>query len=526
MQDAPATIRCLPGLPADSGTWYLPLCDWTASELLEAALEVDPDERRRGHGQVLAVDPALTLWCACRAANEGATVPTIADLAAWLDRHAAQLGASWTEEGPSLERPIDRGACVELAGAAVALAHQVAALAEQQAPQLAEPARLLALLHAAPKWLHLASAEARKPIPSDHPACLPGWLSSALTAIAARVETPGPLPDRHLPVVEPPVRGPSPANVAALVAAALCMPPESPMGGQLAAREGASRGESDPAWDQVRLRWQAQWPPLGKCWPRLWLCLARQRELESSFQECLEREKLAALKELAYGASHEINNPLTNISTRAQTLLRDEPDPERRRKLATINSQAFRAHEMISDLMLFARPPELQLSQVDLNPLVAQLVDELRPRAAAQQTDLGWQPSAEPIPILADPVQLSVAIVALAHNALEALGHGGRVDLVTRLDAAGQSVGETWAEVLLRDSGPGLDPRARRHLFDPFFSGREAGRGLGFGASKAWRIVTRHGGRIVVHSSPGQGTTLTLRLPRDGPRPRTPARDS
>ena len=71
-----------------------------------------------------------------------------------------------------------------------------------------------------------------------------------------------------------------------------------------------------------------------------------------------------ALKELAYGASHEINNPLANIAARAQTLLEDEPDPERRRKLTAIHRQAMRAHEMIADLMLFARPPKLELADV------------------------------------------------------------------------------------------------------------------------------------------------------------------
>ncbi len=75
------------------------------------------------------------------------------------------------------------------------------------------------------------------------------------------------------------------------------------------------------------------------------------------FERRLEEEKLAALVELAYGASHEINNPLANIATRAQVLLREEPHPERRRMLSAIHAQAMRAHEMIADLMLFARPP-------------------------------------------------------------------------------------------------------------------------------------------------------------------------
>src|SRR5881398_3841488 len=86
----------------------------------------------------------------------------------------------------------------------------------------------------------------------------------------------------------------------------------------------------------------------------------------SEFLRAVEAAKLQALYNFAYGLSHEINNPLANIATRAQTLLADEKDPERRRKLATIVQQAFRAHEMIADLMLFARPPALRLEEIDL----------------------------------------------------------------------------------------------------------------------------------------------------------------
>ena len=96
--------------------------------------------------------------------------------------------------------------------------------------------------------------------------------------------------------------------------------------------------------------------------------LARLEELEHRFAEAVERAKLEAMKELAYGAGHEINNPLANIATRAQTLLQEETDPEKRRKLAAINAQAFRAHEMIADLMLFARPPQGELVPLTILP--------------------------------------------------------------------------------------------------------------------------------------------------------------
>ena len=91
-----------------------------------------------------------------------------------------------------------------------------------------------------------------------------------------------------------------------------------------------------------------------RCWSRR---LRQSAQLETDFDERLQTAKLDSLKEFAYGAGHELNNPLANIASRAQTLLREETHPDRRRRLAAINTQAFRAHEMLADMMLFARPP-------------------------------------------------------------------------------------------------------------------------------------------------------------------------
>ncbi|HEY5315229.1 MAG TPA: histidine kinase dimerization/phospho-acceptor domain-containing protein, partial [Pirellulales bacterium] len=109
--------------------------------------------------------------------------------------------------------------------------------------------------------------------------------------------------------------------------------------------------------------------------------LARLELLEHRFQETLESEKLESLAEWAAGAGHEINNPLAVITGRAQLLARDEPDPQRRRELAVIRTQAQRVHEMIADLMLFARPPEPELQPCPLAELLEQIVRELQPRA-------------------------------------------------------------------------------------------------------------------------------------------------
>jgi signal transduction histidine kinase len=230
----------------------------------------------------------------------------------------------------------------------------------------------------------------------------------------------------------------------------------------------------------------------------------------AEFEARLEQEKLAALVELAYGAGHEINNPLANIAARAQTLLDDETDPERRRKLAAIHRQAMRAHEMIADLMLFARPPKLEISEFDLRQIVEQVVDEQQEIARERSIALSCDAGTSPITVAADATQLAVAIAAVVTNALEAVSQEGHVEV-----SVGQRLEDevSWAEVVVRDNGPGISKNVRPHIFDPFFSGREAGRGLGFGLSKCWRIVTNHGGRIEVNSAECGGACFSILLP-------------
>jgi len=233
---------------------------------------------------------------------------------------------------------------------------------------------------------------------------------------------------------------------------------------------------------------------------------------EIDFQSQLEIEKLEALAEFAAGAAHEINNPLAVIAGRAQLLLRGERDSERRRELAVINGQAMRIHEMIADLMLFARPPQPQMAQCDLATLVSSLVTEFRPKAIDRDINLSFDGPGGPLVILADALQLSVALKAIVENALAVLVSGGTINILVRRNQDDGHV--TAAEIVIRDTGPGISPEVRRHLFDPFYSGRGAGRGLGMGLAKCWRIVTNHFGRIDVESSPGHGAAFTIRLPQ------------
>ncbi|MBU4398588.1 MAG: hypothetical protein KKE86_04550 [Planctomycetes bacterium] len=263
--------------------------------------------------------------------------------------------------------------------------------------------------------------------------------------------------------------------------------------------------------------------------------LARLKVLESDFQQALDAEKLEAMAEFAAGAGHEINNPLTVISGRAQLLLREETDPERRHALALISAQAMRVHEMIADMMLFARPPRPELQPVDVVELVDEMIVELSHRCERQETTirrtaakkgtgpicrngpegaehkLDLSPFSPPVFVEADPVQIGVALRAICRNSLEALQSGGCIEIRIAHEGRQDSTGEVL--IFIRDDGPGIKPEERRHLFDPFYSARQAGRGLGLGLSKAWRIIANHGGRIEVDSQPGRGATFTVKLP-------------
>jgi signal transduction histidine kinase len=221
------------------------------------------------------------------------------------------------------------------------------------------------------------------------------------------------------------------------------------------------------------------------------------------------REKMESMKQLAYGASHEINNPLANIASRAQTLLMDEPDPDRRMRLAKINEQAFRAHEMIADMMLFAHPPRPEFACVDPLQIVQTVIAEMEPRASQQQTQIRVQSCAVEA-TAADATQLAMAIRALIQNSLDALQQSGTI----LVEVAGPTNAERrLLEIAVSDDGPGIPTHVMPHLFDPFYCGREAGRGLGFGLSKAWRIAELHDGEILAESPSGGGARFRLRIP-------------
>jgi signal transduction histidine kinase len=178
-------------------------------------------------------------------------------------------------------------------------------------------------------------------------------------------------------------------------------------------------------------------------------------------------------------------------------------------KLAKINEQAFRAHEMIADMMLFAHPPSPEFRQADPAVIVRQVIEELMSAGEFQSANLDVDVPESLPPIWVDPDQLAVALRAVVQNSVEATGAGGQIAIRAVADAG------PWAtEISVSDNGPGFPPDQLEHVFDPFYSGREAGRGLGFGLSKAWRIAQLHDGEIEAANAGHRGAIVTIRLPR------------
>ncbi|TXT21941.1 MAG: ATP-binding region ATPase domain-containing protein [Planctomycetota bacterium] len=224
------------------------------------------------------------------------------------------------------------------------------------------------------------------------------------------------------------------------------------------------------------------------------------------------RAKLEALAEFAAGAGHEINNPVATIVGRAELLLKGEASPERRQALITIGAQALRIRDMIGDAMLFARPPKPEPKPLNLVDVVGEVVRKLDETARTKSLKC-IQKGESPVPILADPVQLRVVISNLLLNSMTASAVSGMITVESSSQAADS---RNWAVLVVHDRGVGLSALEREHLFDPFFSGRQAGRGLGFGLCKCWRIVERHGGRIDCESSSENGTTFRVTWPASG----------
>jgi PAS domain S-box-containing protein len=218
-------------------------------------------------------------------------------------------------------------------------------------------------------------------------------------------------------------------------------------------------------------------------------------------------ERMASLGLLAAGVAHEVNTPLTGISSYTQMLLEAAgPDDPQRPVLEKIEKQTFRAARIVNGLLNLSRPTAADDSEravVDLNAVATDVLALLEHQFDKGRVRVRRELAAAPVPIVGFEFKLQQVFLNLFLNARDAMASGGWLTIVTRLDG-GQAVAE------VSDTGSGVAPEHLARIYDPFFTTKELGRGTGLGLSIAYGIVQEHGGSIHCESAVGQGTRFVL----------------
>jgi PAS domain S-box-containing protein len=272
--------------------------------------------------------------------------------------------------------------------------------------------------------------------------------------------------------------------------------------------------------------------------------------LKQAQSRLVQSEKLASLGQLVAGVAHEINNPLAFVTNNIVVLQRDfaslhgllklyqscdatiataEPAvaeqirnvAERMDLVYTLENLAEtltrsreglkRIQQIVRDLRDFSRQETVGEMQegVDLNAGITSTINIVRGRARARGVELEAELSDLP-GVTCSPSKINQVILNLVANAIDACSAGGKVTVRSR-------PGRQGAEIEIADNGSGITPEVREKIFDPFFTTKPQGQGTGLGLSISHGIIADHGGSIAVNSTPGQGASFVVRLPRTGP---------
>jgi two-component system sensor histidine kinase HydH len=222
-------------------------------------------------------------------------------------------------------------------------------------------------------------------------------------------------------------------------------------------------------------------------------------------RQIMQAEKMAAIGELAAGIAHEIRNPLGIITGSAETV-RKHGDQEIRDEMTNyILEESKRINGLISTFLDFARPKEPALVSCDLREVLEKTLLLLSPKAKTLGVEIKKDIPRGLLQVLIDPDQMRQAFMNLGINALEAMPHGGVLRVVVMENARGRVV------VRFSDTGKGIPKEMQTKVFDPFFTTKEGGTGLGL--SIAHRIITQHGGDVILEEADEKGSTFTILLP-------------
>lgn len=235
--------------------------------------------------------------------------------------------------------------------------------------------------------------------------------------------------------------------------------------------------------------------------------LLRDLRTLKALQQRVERtERLAALGRLAAGVAHEIRNPLGAIRGLVQYFqVAWKEHAEQRVYLEVIIREVDRLNRVVSDLVEFARPRELQREPHALVEIVRHAVTLVQSDVRTKGIHIVQDLDEMLPPLLVDRDLVLQALLNILLNALEAMEAGGVLKIHLTDNAA-------WVELAIQDTGRGIPPDQLERVFDPFFTTKPQGTGLGLAIAHS--VIQAHDGEIVIDSPPGQGTTVTMRLPK------------
>ncbi len=233
----------------------------------------------------------------------------------------------------------------------------------------------------------------------------------------------------------------------------------------------------------------------------------RQKEQLALEAQLNQTERLAALGEMTAGVAHEIRNPLGIISSTGELLRQRLDRYEPQNRLAQIIvEEANRLNEKVTEFLDFARPRVPNLQYCDLEKVLDRSLEFMQPEIQRLHIDVQRHYRENGQPQVADPDLLHQAFLNILLNALQAMPNGGSLEVSTASGPDGEG-----ARVIIKDTGEGVDPEKIKKIFNPFFTTKEKGSGLGLPIVKS--IIESHRGGIRIESQPGQGTVVTLELP-------------
>ncbi len=240
------------------------------------------------------------------------------------------------------------------------------------------------------------------------------------------------------------------------------------------------------------------------------LIKARSRH-ESTYNNLLATQKVAAVGRLALGLVHEIRNPLSAIQMNMQMIRKKiEPSGTLRENFTIVEGEILRLNSLLKDMMNFARTRPLNLQPTELGELIRRLIRLMSQNLDAHRIETEIHVDS-PLTVVCDPEQIHQVLLNLLLNAIEAMKN---VSGERRL-AFNAFVQDGTASILISDTGKGIQPKLTEKLFDPFVTTKASGGGLGLSILQV--IVMRHGGSVSVESEVDTGTTFSIILPLAGP---------